>query len=195
MDCMISVQKINTILFLSYYAVHVVSVFICWFISFIFLSCHLYSFRNTTCHSPPNNLRGKIGGVAAGDDLSNGMDLFFSGENLVGSICEAGSGVRAAGQDVKETNVGCCCGSKNCFRITFLWDVCFISGKQMAKRCKSLRPVGRGDEKVWFSLKRSVEKTNVMTFQNFMMLLFIEMLIPDDFYHFARGPEMSEKGW
>lgn len=30
------------------------------------------------------------------------MDLFFSGENLVGSICEAGSGVRAAGEDVKK---------------------------------------------------------------------------------------------
>ena len=27
--------------------------------------------------------------ITKGDDLSNGMDLFFSGENLVGSICEA----------------------------------------------------------------------------------------------------------
>lgn len=31
-----------------------------------------------------------------------------------------------------------------------------------------------------FLLKRSVEKTNVMTFQNFTVLLFIEMLISDD---------------
>ena len=75
------------------------------------------------------------------------MDIFFSGENLVGSVCEAGSGVRAAGEDEKETNVGWRCGSNNWFRITFR-EMCvsFLKSKWQsdASHCDKLEQL-QGD--------------------------------------------------